>query len=448
MRVFRLLLPVAAIAAVFAYASVTAPRTEAETPIVALEAKVVPITKPSTVRTFQTYDFARRKTVTTGWRVVNSTGNCCENFLTSSAAGRIYDFGGSYLNYTDDRGLTWNSVQPVEPLYNGEGAVTIAPGGDVVGVEWDPYTGDHLLTFKYDAALGKWLYNEAPLHEPFYDREWIAVVPGPITLDGQTLPYISIIKGAYPSKELWLVSKDGVNYFEASSKFVDSTLNSARQGWLLTSATPDFDWSQPNTNTGITAIGDGAALGAPDWPNDDTAWALLDRADREWHGFSFADGSAPVGRYLVDSAGRLHNVVPGDGAFTYRISSDGGRTWRSVELPVPAGYSALEWDFRANKAVGVGAFVVQAQNDETGNSRYLAYRLDIRKAAPVLLKRYDVGLGDAGAAAGVGNDVRFDFNTVAILPDGKLAVSFIDSQTITPSATNPTRITPAVAIEQ
>ena len=38
MRVFRLLLPVAVIAGVFAYASATAPTTEAETPIVALEA--------------------------------------------------------------------------------------------------------------------------------------------------------------------------------------------------------------------------------------------------------------------------------------------------------------------------------------------------------------------------------------------------------------------------
>jgi hypothetical protein len=29
--------------------------------------------------------------------------------------------------------VSWKSVRPIEPLYNGEGAVTIAPGGDVVG---------------------------------------------------------------------------------------------------------------------------------------------------------------------------------------------------------------------------------------------------------------------------------------------------------------------------
>ncbi len=448
MQIRRLWL-VSAAAAVAVVCGIGAASTRADSPLVALGAQVVYVDKPSNIYSYPTQDYTTNRAGKTSWRVVNQTGNCCENFLTTNAQGRLFDFGGSYINYTDDRGLTWRQVRPLEPLQNGEGAIAVAPNGDVLGVQWDPYTGDHLLSFKYEADGDRWLYNELPLHVPFYDREWIAVVPGPITLEGDTVPYISIIKGAWPSKELWLVSTDGVNYFEASSKFVDSTLNSARQGWIVTKPNPGFDWLAPNTSTGITPLGDGAALAAPDYPFDDEQWALLDRGDREWHGFRFGDGSAPVGRYLVDSAGRLHNVVQDGSTFTYRISKDGGQSWRSTQLAVPAGLDAVEWDFRANKAVGVAALVVQAQDPNTTVSRYLAYRLDIRKDTPALRRRYEIGLGDVGAESGVtASGARFDFNTVAIFPDGRLAVTFIDSTTIVPSATNPSRNGPAVAIEQ
>src|SRR5688500_7355936 len=70
---------------------------------------------------------------TTDWTVVLSTGNCCENYLTSNSQGRLYDFGGSYINFTDDRGKKWKQVRPITPLVNGEGAIAMAPGGDVVG---------------------------------------------------------------------------------------------------------------------------------------------------------------------------------------------------------------------------------------------------------------------------------------------------------------------------
>jgi hypothetical protein len=102
------------------------------------------------------------------------------------------------VNYTDDRGLTWKSVRPLEPLVNGEGAIAMAPGGDVIGVEWDPYSGDHLIAFKYTALTGRWQYKEMPLHQPFYDREWISVLSDLFTIDGQLVPYVTFIKGGVP----------------------------------------------------------------------------------------------------------------------------------------------------------------------------------------------------------------------------------------------------------
>ena len=67
----------------------------------------------------------------------------------------------------------------------------------------------------------------------------------------------------------------------------------------------------------------------------------------------------------------------------------------------------------------------------------------------MLQRRYTVGLGDVGSAAGVGNSVRMDFQTIAIFADGRVAVSFLDSTTHYPSpTTGADQQRPAVAIEQ
>ena len=48
----------------------------------------------------------------------------------------------------------------------------------------------------------------------------------------------------------------------------------------------------------------------------------------------------------------------------------------------------------------------------------------------------------------MGASVRFDFETVTIFPDGRLAVSFYDSTTTSLNAAGEERISPAVAIEK
>jgi hypothetical protein len=543
-------------------------RSAGADPSTVLEATLVDIQREVVTRTYSSVDHGSSpspkddRTGTTKWRVVASTGNCCENYLTSTSGGRLFDFGGTYVHISDDLGLTWKQVRPLTPLNNGEGTIAVAPNGDIIGIGWDPYTGDHLQAFKYEAFSGKWWYNELPLHTPFYDREWVTVVPGPFSVDGRTVPYISFLKGGYPSKELWLWSSDGLNYYEASSKFVDATQNGVVGSWLTTKADATFDWIQPNSNTGLTPLGGGVALAAPDFPfgslppsapsllstqnhpesatfsgavpgpdgscdvdkgpwvvatgesvdsitvavvaeltaNDsvvhlkhngntvlsqDTitspealnynppgdvpagsytvqvcdfandvpwldpkgytgrisfnaedpnpspgaAWSLLDPATQTWTGYAFGDGSLPQGRFQVDSAGRIHNVIPKGTSFDYRISTTGGRTWSTVNVPLPNGMSIEHYDFRANKAAGVGAVVIRADKADAEEDQDLAYKLDIRKTTPALKRSYFVGLGDAGATAGVQSDVRMDFQTVTILPNGALAVSFLDDST-------------------
>lgn len=139
------------------------------------------------------------------WRVVSGTGNCCENLLAALESGRLIDFGGQYPRYTDDRGLTWTEVTDKLAVFSGEGAISGAPDGDIVGVGWFPYDGDRLVAFKYTAGSETWETFPIAVHAPFYDRPWLAVVPGPF--DGLDAPYIVLLKGGWPAKRSGLSAR-------------------------------------------------------------------------------------------------------------------------------------------------------------------------------------------------------------------------------------------------
>ncbi len=417
-----------------------------------IPARIVTYDPPSFVTTYPMIDYGRTASAgddragDTRWRIVENTGNCCENYVTIARNGRLMDFGGRYINYTDDRGKTWRQVQPVAPLVNGEGAIVMGLDGDVLGVEWDPYTADHLQVYKFDGDTRQWLYNEMPLHQPFYDREWIAVVPGPVTIRGETFPWVSFIKGGYPTKEAWYYSTDGLNYLDISSKVADGILSDSKSRFLNPTEQPINDWIQPNANAGITPLGRGAALGAPDFPSLDGEWSLLDGKTFRWAKFRYGDGSAPRGYTQVDSAGRLHELSAGpfNENVVYRMSDDGGRTWSSLTLPLPANTFVEESDFRANRSAGIAAVGLHAHDESTDRDRDLLYKIGIRGERPRLLSRHNVGLGDVDGASGVGASVRFDFETVAVFPDGRVAMSFYDTTTADNSSG---RIRPALAIE-
>ncbi|MGH2757270.1 MAG: hypothetical protein ACRDI3_05725 [Actinomycetota bacterium] len=380
------------------------------------------------------------------WRVVAGTGNCCENYLSSSARGRLFDFGGSYLRYSDDLGLSWKEVRSVTRLVNGEGAVSGAPGGDIVGATWDPYSGDHLLSFKYDAKTETWLHQELFLHTPFFDRPWFAVIPGPFTVGTIETPYITVLKGGWPSKDLAYYSLDGLNYFLPTEKDSREILGPVEKRWLDVKPSAALDWMQPNTATGITPLGSLGAL----WTESDTIsfatenpnMALMEPPDAEWSPFAFPRGGRDNGRYLVDSLGRLHHAAPvyKDGiarSFVYEISSDGGRTWHTRKIELPDRHIVEDWDFKANAKFGVTAIAVHAHRNEKKESEEadqdLVYELDIDRDTPRISNVFYVGNGDANVGAGLGSNLRFDFASVTILPGGQIATSFVDKMHTTPA---------------
>lgn len=394
----------------------------------AIPAQVVDFTPDAIgVRTFPTTDYTDLeigpREATTDWRVISGTGNAAEIWITATSKGRILDLGGRYVNYSDDYGQTWKSVRPLEPLINAEGSVLGAPNGDVVAVTWDPYSGDRVLTYKYNAAEDRWYYMYNLLHTPFWDRPGIDVVPGDFTdLLGARVPYITFING-FPH-DPWQYSTDGIHYPHISSRSRDASSTTPISTWLDVEPAPMLDWVQAATPLDQSLIPPFAPLGdGRAWSRSGNTNYIFTSSDMKWHRFSFPDDEILTGALQVDSRGWLHNVAAVAGGFQYRTSTDGGRTWSTIEVE-----GVSPGDFRANAAAGVAAvWAIKGTQD-------LVYKFDITEPEPELIRKYVVGLGDDCRCQGIGfygiqGGHRFDFSSIAIFPDGRVAVSFMDSQT-------------------
>lgn len=363
------------------------------------------------------------------WRVVRGTGNCCENYLGATSTGWLVDMGGTYLNFSTDTGVVWKQVRPIEPLVSGEGAVVSAPNGDILAMTWDPYSGDHVVTFKYEAAENIWYSNEISLRTPFFDRPWLAVVPGPITVAGTSYPYVSILKGGFPSKGIFYYSLDGLNYLIPSSK--EAGRINTMSKWLTVTADTAADWYQPHREAHVTPLGSGEALAGLDFGESGCRWRIQN-SNLEWACYVSPSGSQlPGGDYLRDSQGRLHHLAISN-SLTYRVSADGGLTWSSTVAALPASHEVEDWDFKVNGALEVAAVAIHSHNFATGDDQDLVYKFAIG-TRPSLERLYFLGLGDQDFSSGLGANLRFDFDNVVILPDGTIATSFVDSQHLNPS---------------
>ena len=411
---------------------------------------------PSALEPFETSSYLRSYPVLdeTGdqvgmadYRIVNGTGNCCENYLAATSFGRIVDFGGTFPAYSDDYGLSWTRV--TVPLYYGEGAIVGAPGGDLLGVSWDPYGGDKLYAFKYTAAQDSWEWLPMPVHTPFYDRPWISVIPGPFEdIDAQ---YISVVRGGIPYTEPWLVSTDGLLYAETETSYLSEVMN-GRGGALSTTPSADLDWTQPIARALISPLGGGKATYPVErGTSTSSCERMVMSASRRWSCTYEWD----PGTTVTDSEGRIHKVhVPGapDSAssFKYGLSLDGD-SWHEIELSLPVDGDVVHYhDHKANAELGIAVVAVHTRNLTTNRDGDYLFKLDV-SGTPRLVSIMQVGDAKADVYYGfdplceleiVGlydcPDSRFDFTSVVILPNGKIAVGFIDSE----------HIRPTIAIEQ
>ena len=417
-----------------------------EATVTRLDADVRQVDKRTRIRSYPIYDADGGPTGERTWRTVRGTGNCCENYLAASPDGQLFDMGGDYLFTTPDDGESWTRVGPSTPYpVTSEGCVSAAPGGDVCAIDWNPYSPDRLIAYKYVAEEDRWYYNEVPLHTPFYDRPWFAVFEGPFSVAGIEVPYVTVMKGGgFPEEDAVLyVSLDGLTYELASSRFLDSAVDDDVEKYLDEIVRDsDLDWTQPHTEGDLTPLGDGRALGR------ETAFAaragfveagcertlLRDDSDGNvgWHCFDTPAG-VPEGRLLADSRGYLHQVdFETATTFVYRYSTDGGRNWREYRQDLPGNYELRDdflFDFKAHGGLETTAVSVHATDPEAEVDQDMLYKFEgVAPGTEPSIELLYVGKAEVSYVVGVSTEERFDFCTLAILPDGRVAVSFADSE--------------------
>src|SRR4051794_9037411 len=161
------------------------PPTSGATPVLVKE--------PVRVSSYGVYNARGHRVSTARWRISPAGGNCCETYVSATRSGRIVESGGTYPWYTDDRGKHWYQVKFDVPDQNdngqaiagGEGATVVGPHGDIYGVTWDAYSGDHFQAYRYVAQTNTWAVSEVVMKSPAYDRPWLTYAKGSFVLDGK-----------------------------------------------------------------------------------------------------------------------------------------------------------------------------------------------------------------------------------------------------------------------
>lgn len=394
---------------------------------------VAPASAKSTISSYRVFDARGKLKRVQRWRVTNAGGNCCEVYSHVDKTGRIFEFGGTYMHFSDDRGATWKRVlyaaPPETPATNGEGAVTVAPNGDIVGITWDPYSGDVLTSYKYTAATKKWETALTPLHMPFFDRPWISVVKGPVTVNGKTAPWATMVRGAWPAKDVLYMALDGLHYNLLTTPDADGRIPGEAGGKFVVPVVKDpmADWLQDVPDTGSTYLNAGGALHLSVDGDTFPACAVkhFSITNARWSCVETATQWKATTRQ--DSRGWLTRAsVAGSGA-TVEQSTDGGRSWRTTTVTSPVG-GKFEGVYDVKVNGKLGRAVVLARFDGTGSKgQDVAFVLDVSKPQPRLLESMLIGDGDLVTAAGVtSSTARFDFMTVGLLPDGKVVATMDD----------------------
>jgi len=382
------------------------------------------------VRNFTTINLATNETYNTSWAVFNRSkgGNCCEHYLATTHSGWIMNLGGEYPTWSEDRGKNWSQYAPITRPVDGlgEGAIIEAPNGDILANSWYPYTGDKLYSYFYDASTGQWSWQDNQIHAPFYDRSWQCVVPGPIHYMGQTYPYASLIVSNYwrNSGIGYLLSVDGLTYFPFpdpdTADYMGADLTFSLEGNNGTM----MDYMIPHREMyAVSLLNKGGLLLPHYFSNGDNAY--LD-TDLVWHRHKLPEGySIPSNHLVIDSTGAMHSVEKQGTTLIYHLSLDAGKTWTSRNFTWPTASRIEEWEFKANGALGLAVINMRVQDGDTDKDivyHIRDYRESLEPDTITLL-----GLGDIDATSGAGNDVRFDFASLAILPDGGVVCAFEDS---------------------
>ena len=410
---------------------------------------------PGDVRNFTSVDYTTGTIVEFDWSSFdkNFGGNCCEHYLATTKEGWILNFGGEYPTWSEDRGNSWNVYMPStltdpscrtpKPTISGqeglgEGSIVQTINGDLISMGWFPYPsnsgGDQFYAFLYDeeSASWSWCYNR--LTEPFYDRSWQVEVIGPISSTIGSGEYASLVISNFwhqSSNRGGQISVDGLNYYYFQFPDRDANLETVEVNLKEDSLEVAWDHSKPHKEMRAFPVPSGG-LYFPDF-FDDGGDAWLDTSLNWWRATTAGGESLPSEYCALDSSTALHCLKINGVNVLHQISWDGGETWTNetynlsdpdfVEVPAS---SIEEWEFHSNGAHDLFVLAVRYQSAE-GPDIDLAFHVRDFSQGITPDTMTKIGLGDLDSTSGAGQDIRFDFASMAILNDGGAVIAYHDS---------------------
>jgi hypothetical protein len=404
-------------------------------------------------REFITIDLRTNETTNTTWAVFNKDygGNCCEHYIATTIEGDIMNIGGEYPVYTEDRGHQWTTYTPgvipdtqcrtFVPTNSGqeglgEGSIVQATNGDIISMSWFPYIGadgkiDKFYAILYDDSEEEWSWCYNRITEPFYDRSWQVEVVGPISSSLGNGDWASIVVSNFwhqTQNAGGQISVDGLNYYPfqfpnrgGGEPTIELDLNFTEAG-----LTAYYDVNKPHKEMRSFPFPSGGLL----FPNyyDNGNAAYMDTT-LSWNELEV---QFPSEYCQIDSTGSIHCMKNTGTDFTHFISFDGANSWQNYTYQMGnVSTSIEEWEFQANGELDLFVLNIRYQSSE-GPDVDMVYHVRgySEDMSPDTLTY--IGAGDLDSTSGAGNDIRFDFASLAILSDGGVVVAFHDSTDVDP----------------
>ena len=400
------------------------------------------------VRMFLTVDLATNQTTNTSWAVFDKTkgGNCCEHYIATSIEGQIMNIGGEYPVYSADRAHTWDTYIPgfipdtqcrtFVPTNEGqeglgEGSIVQATNGDIISMSWFPYLGadlkiDKFYAILYDESEGEWKWCYNRITEPFYDRSWQVEVIGPISSSLGNGEWASVVVSNFwhqTQNAGGQISVDGLNYYPFQFPGRDGGEPSIDLDLDFTDADLPAYWdvNKPHKEMRAFPVPSGGLLFPSYFDNGNAAFMDTTLSWNE------LEVQFPSEYCQIDRTGALHCVANSGTSFTHYMSMDGAQTWTNQTYEMGSMATQIEeWEFQANGEQDLFILNVRYQSSDGPDVDTVFHVRDYSESMAPDTLTY-IGQGDLDSTSGAGNDIRFDFASLAILNDGGVVVAYHDS---------------------
>ena len=400
------------------------------------------------LRMFLTVDLATNQTTNTSWAVFDKTkgGNCCEHYIATSIEGQIMNIGGEYPVYSADRAHTWDTYIPgfipdtqcrtFVPTNEGqeglgEGSIVQATNGDIISMSWFPYLGadlkiDKFYAILYDESEGEWKWCYNRITEPFYDRSWQVEVIGPISSSLGNGEWASVVVSNFwhqTQNAGGQISVDGLNYYPFQFPGRDGGEPSIELDLDFTDADLPAYWdvNKPHKEMRAFPVPSGGLLFPSYFDNGNAAFMDTTLSWNE------LEVQFPSEYCQIDRTGAIHCVANSGTSFTHYMSMDGAQTWTNQTYEMGSMATQIEeWEFQANGEQDLFILNVRYQSSDGPDVDTVFHVRDYSESMAPDTLTY-IGQGDLDSTSGAGNDIRFDFASLAILNDGGVVVAYHDS---------------------